>query len=58
MDEMIWVEILDRHRNVATRHRLGDGASIGRAYDNDVIVDDPTVAPHHRHTAPPKGARA
>ncbi len=45
---MIWVEILSRHRDVVARHRC-DGAEIriGRGYDNDVIVDDPYVAPHH-----------
>jgi pSer/pThr/pTyr-binding forkhead associated (FHA) protein len=45
---MIWVEILSRHRDVVSRHRC-DGAEIhiGRGYDNDVIVDDPYVAPRH-----------
>lgn len=45
---MIWVEVLSRHRDVATRVRIvGEVASIGRGYDNDVIVDDPYVAPCH-----------
>lgn len=47
---MIWVEILSRHHEVLARHRIADGFSsirIGRAYDNDVIIDDPHVAPHH-----------
>jgi hypothetical protein len=45
---MIWVEILSRHRDVAARVRvMGEEASIGRGYDNDVIVDDPYVAAHH-----------
>ncbi|HEX9301934.1 MAG TPA: FHA domain-containing protein [Casimicrobiaceae bacterium] len=45
---MIWVEILSRHRDVVARHRC-DGAEIhiGRGYDNDVIIDDPFVAPRH-----------
>jgi hypothetical protein len=45
---MIWVEILSRHRDVVARHRC-DGAEIhiGRGYFNDVIVDDPYVAPRH-----------
>ena len=45
---MIWVEILGRHREVVARYR-GDGAEvrIGRGYDNDVVIDDPYVAPHH-----------
>lgn len=45
---MIWVEILSRHRDVLSRVRIaGDQVSIGRGYDNDVIVDDPYVAAHH-----------
>jgi hypothetical protein len=45
---MIWIEILGRHGDVLARHR-SDAAEtrIGRAYDNDVVLDDPTVAPHH-----------
>lgn len=45
---MIWVEVLSRHREVASRHRCG-GAEIriGRGYDNDVILDDPYVAVQH-----------
>lgn len=45
---MMWVEVLSRHGEVATRIRIaGDEARIGRAFDNDVVVDDPHVAPHH-----------
>jgi hypothetical protein len=45
---MIWVEILSRHRDVATRLRVaGPEARIGRGYDNDVVVDDPYVAAQH-----------
>jgi hypothetical protein len=45
---MIWVEILSRHRDLAARFRLsGPEVSIGRGYDNDVIVDDPYVAARH-----------
>ena len=45
---MIWVEVLSRQRDVAERFRIaGPEARIGRAYDNDVIVDDPYVAAHH-----------
>ena len=48
MGEMIWVEVLSRHRDVTARHRC-DGAEIhiGRGYDNDVVLDDPFVAPKH-----------
>jgi len=45
---MIWVEILSRHRDVAGRFRVNSPEiSIGRGYDNDVIVDDPYVAAQH-----------
>jgi len=44
---MIWVEVLSRHHDVLSRQRVDDLASIGRAYDNDVVLDDPYVAPHH-----------
>lgn len=45
---MIWIEILSRHRDVATRIGIaGEEASIGRGYENDVIVDDPYVAARH-----------
>lgn len=45
---MSWLEILGRHREVL--HRIpvrGDQLRIGRAYDNDVVLSDPHVAPHH-----------
>ena len=45
MGEIIWVEILSRQRNVEARHRcMGPLIHIGRAYDNDVVLDDPYVA--------------
>jgi pSer/pThr/pTyr-binding forkhead associated (FHA) protein len=48
MEAVIWVEILSRHRDVASRHRCaGAEIRIGRGYDNDVIVDDPYVAVQH-----------
>lgn len=51
-EPMMWVEILSRHHEVAHRHRCGsDEIRIGRAYDNDVILDDPAVAPHHLRLA-------
>ncbi len=43
-----WVELLDKHNAVISRQRIHDEAmTIGRAYDNDLIVDDPFVAPLH-----------
>jgi len=57
MDEMtasavhegvIWIEVLSRQHDVVARHRLSAlPITIGRAYDNDVVVDDPHVAAHH-----------
>ena len=44
----MWIEVLSRHGEVATRERIdASEARIGRAFDNDVVVDDPHVAPHH-----------
>jgi hypothetical protein len=48
MDEVIWVEILSRHGDVLARHRcFGAAVRVGRGYSNDVIVEDPLVAPQH-----------
>jgi hypothetical protein len=45
---MIWVELLTRHRDVSARFRINAREfSIGRGYDNDVIVDDSYVAARH-----------
>jgi hypothetical protein len=42
------VELLDRHGHVEQRVALnGSGMRIGRAYDNDLILDDAHVSPHH-----------
>jgi hypothetical protein len=49
--EVIWVEVLSPHRDVLSRQRCelagGGEVLLGRGYDNDVIVDDPFVAPRH-----------
>ena len=48
MDQLIHVEVLGRTGDVAQRVALASlPATIGRAYDNAVIIDDPFVAPHH-----------
>jgi pSer/pThr/pTyr-binding forkhead associated (FHA) protein len=45
---MMWIEILSRQREVASRFRIdGPEARIGRGYDNDVMVDDPYIAAQH-----------
>jgi hypothetical protein len=52
MDPVIWVEVLSRHRDVAARHRFTGAEAtvtitIGRGYDNDLVLDDPYVAARH-----------
>jgi Inner membrane component of T3SS, cytoplasmic domain len=48
MGEVIWVEILSRQRSVEARYRcIGPLVHIGRDYGNDVVLDDPFVAPQH-----------
>lgn len=48
MGELIVVEVLDRAGRVVERVRLSDfPASIGRACDGAVVIDDPYVSPQH-----------
>jgi len=48
MGALMWIEVLSRHGEVGQRERIEAAeARIGRAFDNDVVVDDPHVAPHH-----------
>lgn len=48
MDEVIWVEILRNRSTVAARHRFTGGTvRVGRGYGNDLVLDDPHVAPEH-----------
>ena len=52
----MFVEVLDRHGEVRSRSRIRDEVfTIGRAYDNDLIVDDPYVAAHHLRIEPAEG---
>ncbi|MCL2873070.1 MAG: FHA domain-containing protein [Betaproteobacteria bacterium] len=47
---MIWVEILSRNKEVVSRSRHAADAgvlTVGRGYDNEVVVDDACVAPQH-----------
>lgn len=51
-DNAFWVEVLSRHGEVAQRHRIeADEVRLGRAYDNQIILDDPYVAAHHVRVA-------
>lgn len=48
MEEVIVLEVLERSGKVRERMRLGDfPVTIGRAYDNDIILDDEYVSPRH-----------
>ena len=48
MDQVIFVEVLDRRGHVAQRARLENfPAMLGRSYRNAVIVDDRYVSPEH-----------
>jgi hypothetical protein len=52
MDEVTWIEVLPRHREHAVRQRLGaDAITLGRAWDNDIVLDDAHVAAHHLRIA-------
>ena len=48
MAAVMWIEVLARDGEVQLRERIQTAeARIGRAFDNDVVVNDPHVAPHH-----------
>ncbi|HET6264502.1 MAG TPA: FHA domain-containing protein [Usitatibacter sp.] len=48
MAAVMWIEVLARDGEVQLRSRIETPeARIGRAFDNDVVVNDPHVAPHH-----------
>jgi hypothetical protein len=45
---LMWIEVLARDGEVVDRLRIdAPEARVGRAFDNDVVVNDPHVAPHH-----------
>jgi len=48
VDELTYVEVLGRHGEVTSRLAVRAWPMrIGRAYDNDLILEDPYVAPRH-----------
>jgi len=48
MEAIIIIEVSDQHGKIVERYRTPKlPIRIGRAYDNDLIVDDPYVCPHH-----------
>lgn len=51
-NSIVWLEVLGRHRELVARQRVTTNAiTLGRAYDNDVVLDDPHVAAHHLRLA-------
>lgn len=43
-----FIELLTRDKSLKARHRFAQlPITIGRGYDNDLILDDPYIAPHH-----------
>jgi hypothetical protein len=52
MDEVTWIEVLPRHREHGLRQRIhADALTVGRAWDNDIVLDDAHVAAHHLRIA-------
>jgi len=48
MERLAWIEILDRHGDVATRHPVHAWpVKLGRAYTSDIVLDDPYIAANH-----------
>jgi hypothetical protein len=46
--EAFWIETLSRHHDVLSRQRcFATEVRIGRSYDNDIVLEDPHVAPRH-----------
>lgn len=44
------VEVVSRNEKVLSLHKLtGDQITIGRAYDNDLVLQEEHVSPHHAH---------
>lgn len=52
MEEVTWIEVLSRKRDVVSRQpATARTVTIGRAYDNDIVFDDPHMAAHHMRLA-------
>jgi hypothetical protein len=53
VEPLAFVEVLGRHNDVLARHAIYRWpARAGRAYDADIILDDPFVAPKHVQIEP------
>lgn len=47
-----WIELLDKSGAVISRQRiLAESATVGRGYDNDIVIEDTYVAPAHLRVA-------
>lgn len=58
MAPLAFIEILGRHDDVLARHPVYRWPAIaGRAYDADVILDDPFIAPRHIQIEPLEDGR-
>jgi hypothetical protein len=48
VEKVIFIEVHDQHGKLVERFKATTfPVRVGRAYDNDLIVDDPYVCPHH-----------
>ncbi|MDD2776831.1 MAG: FHA domain-containing protein [Gallionella sp.] len=53
MKRLAWIEILNQHGDVTVRHPVYSWpVNIGRAYHNDVMLDDPYIAAGHLEIQP------
>lgn len=58
MERLAWIELLDRHGDVASRHPVHAWpVRIGRAYSSDLVLDDPYVAVRHLEILPGEEGR-
>ena len=48
MERLAWIEVVDRHGDVTIRHPVyAWPVKLGRAYTNDIVLDDPYIAANH-----------
>ncbi|MFY9259908.1 MAG: FHA domain-containing protein [Gallionella sp.] len=53
MKRLAWIEILNQHGDVTVRHPVyAWPVNVGRAYHNDVMLDDPYIAAGHLEIQP------
>lgn len=55
-ERLAWVEVLDRHGDVSSRHPVHAWPlKVGRAYTGDIVLDDPHIAANHLEINPADG---